>query len=77
MDTQFQLCLAQEAGELEPGRSWLDEYKYHLGMVENPLPFGKFKMMHNLLDCILTDDPDGNKPAWDRHVNELCRALGY
>jgi hypothetical protein len=70
MDIQFQLQLAKEAGREE-------DYKYHLGMVEHPLPFFRWQMLCQSLDKHLKADPDGRDEFRDKRINDLCRILGY
>jgi hypothetical protein len=57
----------------------LDDYEYHLGMFENPLPYRQWKLKLDALTTI-QNRPDyfSNLPQHliDRET-ELCNALGY
>lgn len=75
--TALQLRLAEEAGDAGDGETWLDRYKYHLGMVDNPLPFERFKLKCGLLNQYLEADPDGHSDAIDRKIQRLSVELGY
>lgn len=81
MDAQLQISLAKKAGKVNrkgyEGRTWQDEYEYHLGMVSNPLPFEMFRMKFNRLNNMFEADPDGRNKAYDRPIMEICNALGY
>lgn len=81
MDTKVQIQLAKEAGMVNQegyeGHSWLDEYKYHLSMVSNPLPFGIFKLKFIRLNQMFLNDPDGKNKAYDKPILEICNQLGY
>jgi hypothetical protein len=81
MDTNLQIQLAKEAGQVNrsgyEGRSWEQEYKYHLGMVKDPLPFELFKLKFNRLNTMFENDPEGLKKAYDRPIMVLCNELGY
>ena len=81
MDTQTQLQLAKEAGRITlpmaTYQTWLQEYKYHLGMVQRPLPFFQFKMKFETLDGMFTKDPEGQDPLLDGSIQRLCNELGY
>jgi len=69
MNFNLQRELAKKAG-ME------DEYDYHLGMVDNPLPFERFRMKTNLLMYYLKQDPEGEDRSLDREINRLSRELG-
>ena len=78
MDTKIQLQLAKEAGiRQSTGDSWLEEYKYHLGMVHNPFPFGLFKAKALRLDGLFASDPEAKNRSIDRTITNLCNELGY
>ncbi|MFA5366636.1 MAG: hypothetical protein WC333_02030 [Dehalococcoidia bacterium] len=81
MDTNFQLKLAKEAGKITLKSAtydtWEEEYKYHVGMVQNPFPFGVFKLKLESLDRMFNADPDGKNPAYDKPIQKLCNELGY
>lgn len=81
MDTNVQIQLATEAGAVNrPGyenRTWLQEYKYHLGMVTNPIPFELFKLKFNRLNSMFECDPEGIIKAYDKPIMALCNELGY
>lgn len=81
MDTNIQLQLATEAGDVNrknyEGRTWLDEYKYHLGMVDEPLPFESFKLKFTTLNNMFDADPEGKNPRFDKDIMRLCNQLGY
>ena len=78
MNIKLQIQLSKEAGYCtETKQSWEKEYKYHLGMVENPLPFEQFKIKANLLSSYLKSDPDGKNSSIDKEIDRLCRELGY
>ena len=81
MDTQIQLQLAKEAGKVDQkgfeNSTWLDEYKYHLGMVRNPLPFGLFRLKFRRFNGMLEKDPDGKNRAFDKPLQDLGNELGY
>jgi hypothetical protein len=81
MDANLQIKLAKEAGMVNrtgyEGRSWEQEYKYHLGMVENPHPFELFKLKFNRLNDMFESDPEGKNKAYDKPILNLCNALGY
>lgn len=81
MDTKLQLQLAKEAGKVThknyKGKTWLNEYKYHLGMVEKPFPFEKFRMKFNSLNRMFDADPEGKNRSYDKPIQQLCNELGY
>jgi hypothetical protein len=81
MDLKIQIQLAVEAGKVNrPGyedRTWEDEYKYHIGMVSNPLPFGQFRLKFDRLNRMFEADPDSKNRSYDRPIMELCNQLGY
>ena len=81
MDTTIQLGLAKKAGNVNhrnyQGRTWLDEYEYHLGMVRDPLPFELFRTKFNLLNGYFDSDPDGKLTSLDKPIQNLCNQLGY
>lgn len=80
---KLQLSLARKAGETTPqGRytphvKWVDEYQYHLAMVDNPLPFSEFRAKCNLLNNYLNQDPDGASTCINKRIERLCGILGY
>lgn len=81
METQIQLQLAEEAGNVNrkgyEGRTWLQEYKYHLGMVGNSaLPFERFKLKFNILNNMFEADPDGKNSNYDKPIMQICNTLG-
>lgn len=69
MNAQLNLMLARKAG-LEK------EYTYHLGAVENPLPFEVWKRKSHLLDSLLNQDPDGKCRSLDSKIHSLSVELG-
>ena len=78
MDLQIQLQLSDKAGYCEKDmKDWRDLYEHHIGMVEKPLPFGLFKIKHNLLNSYFDQDPNGEKRHLDSVINKLCLELGY
>jgi len=81
MNTSLQLKLAEEAGKITlksaSYETWMEEYKYHLSMVINPLPFGLFRIKVEKLDRMFNADPEGKISAYDRPIQELCNQLGY
>lgn len=64
---------AEEAGRLE-------DYKYHLGMMEKPLPFRMWLMKIEALDRIQTreDYQEGRElpPGLEERATRLCKELG-
>ena len=72
MDVKVQLELAKEAGE-----EALKDYKYHISMVQEPLPFGQFHFRKKVLDRLLEQDPNGEMPELNERIDEICRELGY
>lgn len=80
MDSNLQLGLAKEAGEIKhknyQGETWLDSYKHHLGMVDEPLPFGRYQMKFNELNRLLDKDPEGKNSSLDARINQLCEEIG-
>ena len=81
MDSNLNLRLAKEAGEVNhrnyQGHTWLEEYRYHLGMVNSPFPFERFRTKFHLLNSYLDRDPDGKASHLDAPINNLCLELGY
>ena len=78
MDIAVQRDLAVKAGTNEmDGDTWEERYDYHLGMVENPLPFERFRLKDNLLAKILRNDPDGKDRSKDVIIERLSLELGY
>lgn len=79
----YQLKIAGEHGKPKEDspQTWLQEYQYHLGSVENPLPFLRFAAQYRRLDRLLSQErafvPGQNYESQDREVNNLCRQLGY
>lgn len=76
----FNLKLAEEAGNDANGDSYFDSYKHHLGMVDNPLPFNMWKMKFITLITLQaipeTDPRYFAKSTMDREM-KLCNELGY
>jgi hypothetical protein len=52
-------------------------YTYHLGMVENPLPFERFRTKKQTLDNHLKADMDGKDEWRTPIIDKLCLELGY
>lgn len=80
MDSKLQIQLAKEAGKYDhpnyKGETWVNLYKNHLGMVTEPLPFGKFKMKFVELNSILDKDPEGKIRRYDSVIQRLSIELG-
>jgi hypothetical protein len=81
MDWTLQRTLSQKAGKVNQkgyeNRTWEQEYDYHLGMVDNPLPFESFRLKFTRLNNMFEADPDGKNPHYDRPIMEICNQLGY
>lgn len=76
----FNLKLAKEAGNSADGQSYLDEYKYHLGAKDEPLPFNIWRIKFDLLirvQSIPETSPRYLAPSTFRIEQKLCSALGY
>jgi hypothetical protein len=67
---KFQIKLAKKDGREK-------EYEYHIGMVENPLPYFRWKQKVELLDKYLALDPHGRRRELDKKIDTLARELGY
>jgi hypothetical protein len=71
-----QMKRAKEAGLNDYSKQpWIEDYKHHCSMVENPLPFGRFQIKYNLLTACLKRSL--NDSAVDREIHALSLQLGY
>ena len=81
MNKKTQLQLAKNAGKINLNSAsydtWLEEYEYHLGMVDSPLLFGVFKHKFEQLNQMFDADPDEKITAYDKPIMNLCNQLGY
>ncbi len=78
MDINLQIQLAKEAGfDKEGEQSWEKAYKDYLGMVENPLPFGQFKVKTSLFDSLMKIDPLKTTKETENKINSLAIELGF
>lgn len=57
----------------------LDDYEYHLGMVNNPLPYQQWKLKFNTLNAIQArpDYYDNISQTIIDRETKLCNELGY
>ena len=57
----------------------LDDYEYHLGMVDNPLPYQQWKLKFNALNAIQArpDYYDNISQSLIDRETKLCNELGY
>lgn len=58
----------------------LDDYDYHLGMINPPLPYQMWKMKFKSLEAlqaISESDPRYFAESTFKRETELCNALGY
>lgn len=80
MNTQ-EFELAKAAGEItlnsKSFNTWLEEYDYHVKMVDYPVSFSLFKKKFILLDAMFNADPDGKNPSFDKPIMDICNILGY
>ncbi|MFO8058241.1 MAG: hypothetical protein R6V10_13185 [bacterium] len=66
MDFQLQRSMAEVAGTNErTGETWKEMYEYHLGTVQSPLPFHRFKMKVRLMNKLLSRDPEKRQMLLD------------
>jgi len=70
-------CRASKAGKNSRGESYRDEYEYHLGMVQNPLPFLLWKRKFDKLVKIQTAQDYLDNDSTVEQETELCNQLGY
>jgi len=81
MDANIQIQLAKKAGKIihknYKNKTWLEEYEYHLGMVNEPFPFGMFRLKFGRLNQMFDSDPEGKNSSYDKPIMELCNQLGY
>jgi len=76
----FNLKLAKEAGNDANGDSYEESYKYHLGMIDPPLPFNLWKIKFDLLtriQAIPESDPRYFADSTMKKELQLCSELGY
>lgn len=66
-----------KTGKNSDGQLWSEAYDYHLGAVNNPLPFEVFRRKYELLASMLRLDPGGKQRSLDARILSLSLELGY